>query len=170
MWSLGQLPTELQHPVDGRMVAGAFKDNAVITREGLSGDDMTEAQRQLLTDVVAAYVGWADDPHAAVKMAEVVAHLNETSFSWMGSRSDNGPFYYRVQSPVVLIEFDHHPGVVFDNLVPSENHIHSILRTPNGGDDGADLLRQHYERFDHSHGSHPDHQSHQQAHPPRHHD
>ena len=38
----------------------------------------------------------------------------------MGSRSDDGPFYYRVQSPVVLIEFDHHPGIVFDNPVPAE--------------------------------------------------
>ena len=75
----------------------------------------------------------------------------------MGSRSDDGPFYYRVQSPVVLIEFDHHPGIVFDNPVPSRNHIHSILRAPNGGDYGVDLLSQHYERYDHAHGDHRPH-------------
>ena len=68
--------------------------------------------------------------------------------------SDDGPFYYRVHSPVVMIEFDHHPGVVFDNPVPSRNHIHMIVRTPNGGDYGVDLLRQHHERYDHSHGTH----------------
>jgi hypothetical protein len=28
------------------------------------------------------------------------------------------------------------------------------MRTPNGGDYGADLLRQHHERFDHSSGNH----------------
>jgi hypothetical protein len=55
---------------------------------------------------------------------------------------------------VVLIEFDHHPGVVFDNADPSPNHIHTIVRTPNGGDYGLDLLRQHYQRFDHSGGTH----------------
>ena len=87
-------------------------------------------------------------------MDEVAHHLNETWFSWMGSTGDDGPFYYRVQNPVVLIEFDHHPGVVFDNLVPSRNHIHTLVRTPNGGDYGADLLRQHYDRYDHSHGDH----------------
>jgi hypothetical protein len=54
----------------------------------------------------------------------------------------------------VLIEFDHHPGIVFDNLTPSPHHIHSIIRTPNGGDYGTDLLRQHHERFDHSSGRH----------------
>jgi len=38
--------------------------------------------------------------------------------AWRWGASDDGPFYYRVQSPVVLIEFDHHPGVAFDNVVP----------------------------------------------------
>ncbi len=45
-------------------------------------------------------------------MDEVEAHLDETYLAWMGSTGD-GPFYYRVHSPVILIEFDHHPGVVF---------------------------------------------------------
>jgi hypothetical protein len=53
-----------------------------------------------------------------------------------------------------MIEFDHHPGVIFDNDIPTRDHIHTLMRTPNGGDYGADLLRQHYERFDHSSGVH----------------
>ena len=72
----------------------------------------------------------------------------------MGSTEGDEPFYYRVQSPVVLIEFDHHPGVVFDNVVPSRNHVHTLMRTPNGNDYGIDLLRQHYDRYDHSRGGH----------------
>jgi hypothetical protein len=136
------------------MVAGAFKDNAVIGYEGLRGDELSEAQQRLLLTLIGTYVGWQRDGHAAVQMSEVDAHLGETHFAWMGAVGDDGPFYYRVHSPVVLIEFDHHPGVVFDNLEPSRHHIHSILRTPNGGDYGADLLRQHHERFDHSGGRH----------------
>jgi hypothetical protein len=27
--------------------------------------------------------------------------------------------------------------------------VHTVVRTPHGGDYGADLLRQHHERFDH---------------------
>jgi hypothetical protein len=150
----GDLPPELNHPVDGRMVAGAFKDNAVIGYEGVRGDELSEAQRLLLLKLIGTYVGWQRHGHAAVQMSEVDAHLGETHFAWMGAVGDDGPFYYRVHSPVVLIEFDHHPGVVFDNLEPSRHHIHSILRTPNGGDYGADLLRQHHERFDHSGGRH----------------
>ena len=87
-------------------------------------------------------------------MLEVEAHLDETFFLWMGGIDDVEPFYYRVQSPVVLAEFDHHPGVVFDNAEPSRHHTHAIIRVPNGGDYGADLLGQHHERFEHKHGQH----------------
>jgi len=148
------LPPELKHPVDGRMAAGAFKDNTVIPYSGVRADALSDTQRRLLIKLIGTYVGWARDGHAAVKMSEIEAHFNETHFCWMGATGDEGPFYYRVHSPVVLIEFDHHPGIVFNNLEPSHHHVHTIIRTPNGGDYGADLLRQHHERFDHSSGHH----------------
>ena len=148
------LPPELQHPFDGRMQAGAYHDNVVVPYEGVAGADLSDAQRRRLLAVVAAFVGWAPDPHAQIKMTEVVSHLDETWFSWMGSTGDDDPFYYRVQSPVVLVEFDHHPGVAFDNRVPSRNHVHTVVRTPNGNDYGADLLRQHHDRFEHREGRH----------------
>lgn len=37
------LPTELQDPVDGRMVAGAFRDNAVIPYAGVCAADYPRA-------------------------------------------------------------------------------------------------------------------------------
>ncbi|MGE0798676.1 MAG: DUF3500 domain-containing protein [Lautropia sp.] len=148
------LPPELNHFIDGRMQAGAFKDNAVIPYAGVRASDLSDTQRHLLRDLLRTYVGWARDDHAAVKMSEVELHLDETWFAWMGASDGEGPFYYRVQSPVILIEFDHHPGIVFDNQAPSHHHIHTIMRTPNGGDYGTDLLRQHHERYDHSTGRH----------------
>lgn len=151
------IPRELKHPFDGRMQAGAFKDNIVLPNEGIAGSDLTDGQRSLLLDVAAAYVGWGRHEDARFRMDEVAAHLDDTWFSWMGATDDVGPFYYRVHSPVVLIEFDHHPGVVFDNRAPTRNHVHTVVRTPNGGDYGADLLRQHHERFDHAHGDHRPH-------------
>ena len=58
-------------------------------------------------------------------------------------------FYYRIQSPVVMIEFDHHKGVVLNNPEPEKFHVHTIVRTPNGNDYGMDLLRLHYETAPH---------------------
>ena len=42
----------------------------------------------------------------------------------------------------------------FDNEVPTRHHVHTVVRTPNGGDYGTDLLRLHHEQFDHGQGEH----------------
>jgi hypothetical protein len=148
------IPTHLQNLFDGRMQAGAFHDNAVLPYQGVPGAEMTDAQRRLLMSLADTYVGWCADDQARINRREVESHLEETWFSWYGGTGDDDPFYYRVHSPVILIEFDHHPGVAFDNWVPTRHHVHTVVRTPNGGDYGTDLLRQHHERFDHSHGRH----------------
>ncbi len=160
------LPAELRGPFDPLMQASAFMDNAVIETEGVQATDLDDAQRRLLRTLVSTYVGWTRNGHADVKMDEVDAHLDETWFAWMGSTGD-GPFYYRVQSPVILIEFDHLEGIVFDNDMRTRHHVHSVVRTPNGGDYGIDLLRQHHERYDHSTGHHVanEHADHDHLHP-----
>ena len=76
--------------------------------------------------------------------------MSQTYFAWMGDNpTDDAVFYYRVHSPVLLIEFDHQGGVAFDNKQRTRNHIHTIVRTPNGNDYGKDLLRQHHEAHPH---------------------
>lgn len=148
------LPSELNDMFDGRVIAGAFHDNAVMPYGGVAGSDMTDGQRAILTRLIAAYVDRAPTARAEIQMADVANHLDDTWFQWFGGTTDADPFYYRVHGPIMLIEFDHHPGVVFDNREPSRNHIHTLVRTPNGGDYGHSLLAQHHERFDHSHGGH----------------
>jgi Protein of unknown function (DUF3500) len=91
-----------------------------------------------------------------VKLDEVKRHLADTWFAWMGACDDEvSPFYYRIHSPVVLIEFDHQAPVALEGPERTRNHIHTLVRTPNGNDYGADLLRQHYEHHDHSHPNTP---------------
>jgi hypothetical protein len=143
------LPPERSVPIDGQMMACAFRDNRRLAYEGLRADAMTDGQRRLLRDLIATYVGRIRDGHAELRMEEVTAHFDETHFSWMGGTDDSSPFYYKVQSPVILIEFDHEPGVVFANNEPTRHHVHTVVRTPNGNDYGMDLLRQHYERAGH---------------------
>jgi Protein of unknown function (DUF3500) len=143
------IPPHLRHPVDNLMQTGAFRDNAMVPYRGIRADGFSDAQRARLADAIMAYVGWASDGYATVKMDEVAVHLDETWFVWMGGTRPTDPFYYRLHSPVVLIEFEHLPGVAFDNPEPSRHHIHTIVRTPNGGDYGADLLADHHARFDH---------------------
>jgi hypothetical protein len=131
------------------VVAGQFQDNLVLPYEGIACAELTGPQRDLLCDVIESYVGRMAPAYAAAKRAEVRAHLDATHFAWRGAGDASGVFYYRVHSPVILIEFDHLPGIALDNDAPSRNHVHSIVRTPNGNDYGKDLLRQHYARYPH---------------------
>ena len=99
-----------------------------------------------------------DEGHARVKMTEVQAHLDDTYFAWIGGTDDTSVFYYRIHSPVILIEFDHQRPAGLRHLYPGDRpmqqHVHVVMRTPNGNDYGKDLLRQHYKAHAHdpSHG------------------
>ena len=127
----------------------AYKDNVVVDYAGLSAAKLKADQIKLLLEVISEYIGNMDDGHARLKMDEVRQNLMRTSFAWIGD--PNGVFYYRIQSPVLLIEFDHQSPVALSrSRVPTRQHVHTVVRTPNGNDYGKDLLRQHYESHPHS--------------------
>jgi Protein of unknown function (DUF3500) len=132
------------------VMATAFHDNDVMPFEGLRSGDMTKEQRELLDRLIGLYTARIRPGHAEIRYAEAKRHLDETWFAWIGRFDDESPFYYRIHNPVVLIEFDHQSGIVFDNDEHTKNHIHTIVRTPNGNDYGKDLLRLHYAQQDHA--------------------
>ena len=133
----------------------AFKDNVVIDYAGLRTNELAAPARQRMRDLIHLYVSNMDEGHARIKMDEVDRHLDNTWFTWIGGAQPDSVFYYRVQSPVVLIEFDHQrPAnlrkLAADPAKPTRQHIHCVVRTPNGNDYGKDLLRQHYLAHPHS--------------------
>lgn len=128
----------------------AFSDNIVLDYAGIPAAELSAEARKRLLDLIGLYVHNMRESHARVRMVEVEAHLNETHFAWIGATDEDAIFYYRIHSPVILIEFDHQRPVGIRHLVegraPIRQHIHAVVRTPNGNDYGKDLLRQHYER------------------------
>jgi Protein of unknown function (DUF3500) len=131
------------------MIASAFGDNAKIPETGLLVSDMTPLQKTAFMNLIKL---WADDMeagHAAVWLADIFQHLDKTRFAWIGKTDAKAVFYYRIYSPVILIEFDHELPKPLANVegyasdIPTRNHIHAIVRTPNGNDYGKDWLRQH---------------------------
>jgi hypothetical protein len=132
----------------------AFKDNAVIPYAGIRGDALSASQKRQLLDLIALYVDNMDEGHARVRMQDVERHLDQTRFAWVGGTDPSSVFYYRIHSPVILIEFDHQRTANLRHLtqnpeVPQRQHIHVVVRTPNGNDYGKDLLRQHLARHPH---------------------
>ncbi len=134
-------------------VGEAFKDNVVLDYAGLAAKDMTPAQQKQLLALAALYIDNMKEGHARVRMAEIERHLGRTYFAWIGATQDDSVFYYRIHSPVVLIEFDHQQPVAIRSpdgtRKPIQQHIHTVVRTPNGNDYGKDLLRQHYAQAKH---------------------
>ena len=135
-------------------VGEAFSDNVVLDYAGIRAAEFTPEQKEQLLALLGEYVGNMRDGHAEVKMSEVRQHLDETRFAWIGQTEPNSVFYYRIHSPVILIEFDHQTPIALRSLErgqPTREHIHSVVRTPNGNDYGKDLLRQHYQQHAHPH-------------------
>lgn len=128
------------------LFVGAFRDNYELAYQGMPFTELTGHQYALATELLGLYTGRAGAGHAAARMDEVLAHRQDTYFAWIGDGGPDSAFYYRVHSPVILVEFEHQAGVMFANDVPTRRHIHTVVRTPNGNDYGADLLRRHHER------------------------
>jgi len=132
----------------------AFKDNVVLDYAGLRANELPNPVRNRLRDLVRLYISNMDDGHARVKMDEIDRHIDNTWFAWIGGSEKDSAFYYRVQSPVILIEFDHQRPAnlakfAADPKKPTQQHVHCVVRTPNGNDYGKDLLRQHYLKHPH---------------------
>lgn len=120
--------------------ARSVKPGAVDDR-GISWDRLDEGQRKKLWRLIAEY---ARNHRAAVADRELEeiekAGLDKIRFAWEGSLKPGAGHYYRIKTPVVLIEYD--------NIQNNANHCHAVWRNYDG-DFGIDLLKLHWKK-DHS--------------------
>ena len=144
----GLLPNPIS-PFGDRLQASSGNDNLQLPYAGIRADALSAGQQELLGEVIGTYVNRLPAGHADEWSRAIQAKLPDTYLAWIGDVDADSVFYYRVHSPVLLIEFDHVRGIAFDNDQPSRQHIRTIVRTPNGNDYGKDLLRQHYAEVDH---------------------
>jgi hypothetical protein len=143
--------TVIAPETSGEDFTTAFRDNLVLDYAGIRYDELTGSQHDFLLALVDHHIGRLRNGHARTKMDEIKRHLGNTYFCWMGGMENDSTFYYRVQSPVIIVEFDHQRGIAFrEQTKPYKDHIHVIVRTPNGNDYGKDLLRQHYQSGHHA--------------------
>jgi Protein of unknown function (DUF3500) len=140
------MPPGRVHPGDERHLAGAFQDNRVIPPEGVRVAGMPAGAQRLALQIAGAFVRLLPEGPRAARLREVQAHLDQTWFSWIGGCEPGDVFYYRLQSPVLIAELDHHCGVFLDHDTPQPFHVHTVLRTPHGNDYGRAWVRQWQQR------------------------
>ena len=124
---------------DQRHLCGAYRDNRVVPYEGVLVSDFSVQQQDIIAEILEQYLLYLPAQARRIQLSLISNWYHETYFCWIGGYGDNDPFYYRIQSPVILVEFDHHSGVFLTNEEPAKFHVHTILRTPNGGDYGMAL-------------------------------
>lgn len=146
MLQSGDLKVDRWNQDDQRHLCGAFRDNRLVPYEGIKVSAMQPDQQGLILDIVEQFALYLPQRARELRKDQAKEYFDETYFSWIGGYSDADPFYYRIQSPVIICEFDHHSGVFLTNKEPAKFHTHTIIRTPNGGDYG-NALRSNSEKI-----------------------
>lgn len=105
--------------------------------KGILYTAMTEAQQKVLKDLLKDYVDNYQFGFSKRLMEKIEkAGIQNLSFAWAGSPTPGQPHYYRIQGPMLLIEYD--------NTQNNGNHVHTTVRDLTN-DFGEDLLRAHYQ-------------------------
>ena len=122
----------------GDIVTGADPAVQALAFAGLPASAMTAAQQQHLRRLLEVYAGRMADAAAARQLQRIdAAGFGELHFAWAGAQRPDGPHYYRIHGPTVLVEYD--------NSQDDANHIHTVWRDLEN-DFGGDLLRRHHAR------------------------
>lgn len=111
------------------LVLGPGHDGETIQPEGLKASAMNKYQRMMLLDLISEWAGIVNYSYATPRMAEIKSGLPDTYFAWSGPTTHepgkNGPAYYRIQGPKLVIEFS--PQAVGGDPTM---HVHTMYRDP----------------------------------------
>ncbi|PGH07782.1 hypothetical protein AJ79_06170 [Helicocarpus griseus UAMH5409] len=139
MLQTGDLKIDRWNRDDQRCLCSAFRDNRVVPYEGVCVSEFTNGQQGLVLDIAEQFLIYLPERARALRKEQIRKYFHETFFCWIGGYGNDDAYYFRIQSPVVVFEFDHHSGVFLTNEEPKKFHIHTVVRTPNGGDYGCGI-------------------------------
>lgn len=118
------------------MLTLAKREAELLEPKGLPYSKLNDAQKKMFNDLLNVYVknyqlGFSDKLMAKIKKAGT----ENLSFAWSGSLKPGAGHYYRIQGPMLLIEYD--------NTQNNANHVHTAVRDLQS-DFGYDILKEHY--------------------------
>ena len=120
------------------IITGNHRQAEMQEPAGLGFKDMTEQQKKLLMQLLNVYVKNYQLGFSKRLMQKIEnAGIGNLSFAWAGSLQPGAGHYYRIQGPMLLIEYD--------NTQNNANHVHTVVRDLTN-DFAADILREHYEK------------------------
>jgi hypothetical protein len=138
-FSIAQLQTAVVSENAYSDILSENKRKAVpLTPRGIAYSEMNEQQKKTFMTLLDVYVKNYELGFSATLMNKIKeAGIENLTFAWAGSLRPGKGHYYRIQGPMLLIEFD--------NTQNNANHIHSVVRDLTN-DFAEDILKEHYEK------------------------
>ena len=118
------------------IITGNSRSVQKIIPAGISFNEFTKDQKSAFMKLLNVYIdnyefGFAETLRVKIKKAG----LENLAFAWAGSLNPGKGHYYRIQGPMLLIEYD--------NIQNNANHVHTVIRDLTN-DFAEDILREHY--------------------------
>jgi hypothetical protein len=118
------------------IITGNKRKVSNIEPRGISFKDLKKDQQKIFLDLLDVYVKNYEFGFSKTLMEKIKkAGIENLSFGWAGNLKYGLPHYYRIQGPMLLIEYD--------NIQTNANHVHTIVRDLTN-DFAEDILREHY--------------------------
>ncbi|MCM4165625.1 MULTISPECIES: DUF3500 domain-containing protein [unclassified Arenibacter] len=105
---------------------------------GIPYTDLSQNQKKIFMELLDLYInnyehGFAEEFRDKIHKAGI----DRLKFAWAGSMQPGKGHYFRIQGPMLLIEYD--------NTQNDANHVHTVVRDLTN-DYGEDVLKAHYEK------------------------
>ena len=108
----------------------------MLKEKGIAYPQLTQRQKQLFMQLLEVYIGNYSSEFATTFRERIAeAGHDNLYFAWAGAKERGHPHYYRIQGPMLLIEYD--------NIQNKANHVHTVIRDLDH-DFAEDLLQEHY--------------------------
>lgn len=118
------------------IVTGNKREVALIEPMGISYAELTPDQQAAFMELLEVYIGnYIFEFSATFRKKITDAGLENLHFAWAGGTRWGTPHYYRIQGPMLIIEYD--------NTQNNGNHVHTVVRDLTN-DFAEDFLREHY--------------------------
>lgn len=119
------------------IISGNDRKAKTLEPAGLSYTAMNAAQKTMFERLLKVYVDNYELGFSRTLMQKITkAGLENLSFAWAGEINPGVGEYYRIQGPMLLIEYD--------NTQNNGNHVHTVVRDLTN-DFAEDILKEHYQ-------------------------
>ena len=123
------------------IITGKSRKVSLLNPHGIDFSELKEDQKKIFLQLLDVYIKNYSSKFSEKFLGKIKkSGIDNLHFAWAGSLQPGNGHYYRIQGPVLLIEYD--------NIQNNANHVHTVVRDLTN-DFGEDVLGEHYQQEHH---------------------